>query len=606
MSKRVQTENLNLYAYDNLRGLPTFLKDLSDNMSILDGAYATVNGLIDSLDSRLTTAENTLEDLSPESIEDYKIRLDALEKKVVINTNAIKDINTRIGTINAQINSINVEQGVQNGRLDALESLTGNHTTRLNDISAGLTQVTSRVSTLETCCENVQHEISDMQSDINGFNDDLTVLATQFETVSGLVNDLTDLVNSLQLDVVSQRLNDIDTAINAINSDLGDVDYSSISNTISGAIVELADRIASVEPSGIEQLQEDVNTLKTTVGDNNSGLVKNVNDLQTTVGDVQSGLIKDVDVLELTVGDNSSGLVKDVNTLKSFVPDYASDVNKLATMSDIPVVPSIGIAGANQLGLIKVGSRLSITQDGTLSADEVIIPSVNIASANVAGVVKVGNRLSVTQDGTLSADNQTSALDNALMVTDPIEGEGLITFGVDANGNYGYKKVGADTVTPFKANKNVYPFQTSTLLGISFRQDKLSQYLHTDEVSLAAISYGAMLEDCRNQNRFDPSPVNYDYYVNFEWLLNEYQMTTNTVSYSIYFADENSTKHLIYSGTVTAYDGVIGASHTFNINNNQKFEDFIIAEHQIAGISVFLATALNITAISLMARYNKT
>lgn len=37
-----------------------------------------------------------------------------------------------------------------------------------------------------------------------------------------------------------------------------------------------------------------------------------------------------------------------------------------------------------------------------------------------------------------------------LTVIDPTEGEGLITFGVDANGNYGYKKVGADTVTPFK------------------------------------------------------------------------------------------------------------------------------------------------------------
>lgn len=36
-----------------------------------------------------------------------------------------------------------------------------------------------------------------------------------------------------------------------------------------------------------------------------------------------------------------------------------------------------------------------------------------------------------------------------LTVVDPTEGSGLITFGVDANGNYGYKKVGADTVTPF-------------------------------------------------------------------------------------------------------------------------------------------------------------
>ena len=144
MSKRVQTTNLNLYAYENLRGLPTFLKDWSDNMLILDGAYVTVNGLISALDTRITTAEGTLEDLSPESIEDYKIRLDALEKKVVINTNAIKDVNTRIGTINAQINSINVEQGVQNSRLTALEGVTANHTTQINSMIGDISSVTGR------------------------------------------------------------------------------------------------------------------------------------------------------------------------------------------------------------------------------------------------------------------------------------------------------------------------------------------------------------------------------------------------------------------------------------------------------------------------------
>ena len=48
------------------------------------------------------------------------------------------------------------------------------------------------------------------------------------------------------------------------------------------------------------------------------------------------------------------------------------------------------------------------------------------------------------------------------------------SFGIDSNGNYGYKKIGADTVIPFKyyenigtidngfrANKNQYNFSTS-------------------------------------------------------------------------------------------------------------------------------------------------
>lgn len=53
-----------------------------------------------------------------------------------------------------------------------------------------------------------------------------------------------------------------------------------------------------------------------------------------------------------------------------------------------------------------------------------------------------------------------------LTVIDPTEGEGLITFGVDANGNYGYKKVGADTVTPFSNGKSVggYALECATKL----------------------------------------------------------------------------------------------------------------------------------------------
>lgn len=48
-------------------------------------------------------------------------------------------------------------------------------------------------------------------------------------------------------------------------------------------------------------------------------------------------------------------------------------------------------------------------------------------------------------------DLKDSICRTALTVSDPTEGDGIITFGVDADGNYGYKKVGADTVTPFKS-----------------------------------------------------------------------------------------------------------------------------------------------------------
>lgn len=71
---------------------------------------------------------------------------------------------------------------------------------------------------------------------------------------------------------------------------------------------------------------------------------------------------------------------------------------------------SLPTASANTLGGIKVGSRLSIDQNGVLSADEQTY-SLPIASANTLGGIKVGNNLSIDQNGVLSATNSGGASD---------------------------------------------------------------------------------------------------------------------------------------------------------------------------------------------------
>ena len=54
----------------------------------------------------------------------------------------------------------------------------------------------------------------------------------------------------------------------------------------------------------VQTFDNRIDTLETTVGDENSGLVKDVDDLQTTVGDENSGLVKDVDDLLSMVDQN--------------------------------------------------------------------------------------------------------------------------------------------------------------------------------------------------------------------------------------------------------------------------------------------------------------
>lgn len=67
----------------------------------------------------------------------------------------------------------------------------------------------------------------------------------------------------------------------------------------------------------------------------------------------------------------------------------------------------ISIASATTLGGVKVGSGLSITGDGTLSATPYSLP---IASASTLGGIKIGSQLSIAGDGTLSASAQSLSI----------------------------------------------------------------------------------------------------------------------------------------------------------------------------------------------------
>ena len=90
-----------------------------------------------------------------------------------------------------------------------------------------------------------------------------------------------------------------------------------------------------------EPVKTDVSSLKTTVGDSTTGLVKDVNDLKSQVSATTTGLLdrvttlennssagavtqlqSDVADLQDVVGDSTDGLVKDVEDLKDVAKEY--------------------------------------------------------------------------------------------------------------------------------------------------------------------------------------------------------------------------------------------------------------------------------------------
>lgn len=183
MSKRVTTEHLNLYAYNNPSGVPTFLKDWSDNAQILDSEINTAKVNIANNTSDIADLQEQLEVLDPENIRDYKARLDAMENKmktqstllnetikhdngqdapIATNANKIANLESQVASINSDLSSIHVDITSANADISALEA---------------------RVTALENRCTYIEGEITDLRNDFIGLADDMTDLTSQFDSV---------------------------------------------------------------------------------------------------------------------------------------------------------------------------------------------------------------------------------------------------------------------------------------------------------------------------------------------------------------------------------------------------------------------------------------
>lgn len=142
------------------------------------------------------------------------------------------------------------------------------------------------------------------------------------------------------------------------------------------AEIDLIEAFNDAELENIPSLIEEVNTLESTVGDADSGLVKYVSDLRTTVGNDSYGLVKSVDDLENTVGDDTDGLVKDVT-------DIGTDVSILQ-----------GVVGDDSSGLVK---NVDTLQNTILKIEcgEVTFSSI-AAGSSVEELVTFTNEFDVT------------------------------------------------------------------------------------------------------------------------------------------------------------------------------------------------------------------
>ena len=96
-------------------------------------------------------------------------------------------------------------------------------------------------------------------------------------------------------------------------------------------------------------------------------------------------------------------------------PPFTTDMDDL-DVDEPDWVLNADIATANSLGVIKPGTGLTVSPDGTLNATPYTLPT---ASASTLGGVKVGDGLSIAADGTLSATGgETYEAGNGIEITE--------------------------------------------------------------------------------------------------------------------------------------------------------------------------------------------
>ena len=159
-------------------------------------------------------------------------------------------------------------------------------------------------------------------------------------------NEVTDAGKILALETtVGDSNNGLVKDVAGLQEQNGDSVLTTDAQTLSSAINEI-DAHTDTNTGNIADNALAITGLQNTVGNANSGLVKDVADLQTAVGDANSGLVKDVadnasaiTGLQTTVGDSNSGLVKDVGDIDSAITNKYLLVKK----DDLVIITGDGV-----------------------------------------------------------------------------------------------------------------------------------------------------------------------------------------------------------------------------------------------------------------------
>lgn len=160
----------------------------------------------------------------------------------------------------------------------------------------------------------------------------------------------------------------------------------------------------------VEGLSTAVKSLQTTVGDAESGLVKDVNDLKTTVGGADSGLVKDVADLKTSVADNTANIAKNAGDIATNAGNITQNAGEIAAVKKDLADNYDTSTEVDQ----KIAAKISSTYKAAGSVAFAALPT--LAAAIEGNVYNISDEFTTTEDFVEAAGTKYPAGTNIVCI----------------------------------------------------------------------------------------------------------------------------------------------------------------------------------------------
>lgn len=470
MSATNHTENLGLSQFLGT-DKPTWLGDYNSDMEKIDTSIHNLEiGTTSTIAGQIHILEESVKDLiSTDATHDVAIQantssISALRIDVLKNTQDIDNLDTR-----------------EQRNYDVLSQSIDSSITEIDEMNLDISYVKKNMEKVENLQIISTVSVSRLQVRMQNAEIDIDNLQNQQGS------------NTADIAQLKADVNDIDVKIRTHDNSISQAQRNITANTTSIAAIAIKlDTTAADSSTRLDSLETITSSLRQDVDNNETsinGAIQNVTALQNKTENIADGV--SVPFGFGTAAGNKRGYEKPDGTIEAFATnadltnvndkintnttDIATLKTRTSNIAEGKALPySLAISDGGGYGYIKNGetgvtpfvSQSDIDQIVTIGEKTANIEGSPIISANLRkGLFGHQYSLSANEQDSVTIINDSGQ--SGTIRLSVAEADLPFSFGIDSNGNYGYIKAGADTVTPFLKMAPIH-IMVHTFTNISF------------------------------------------------------------------------------------------------------------------------------------------